>query len=384
MKGGRLIDIDCTFSPLRDADGSIAGIVGFAVDITERKRALHVLQENERQLADAQRLAKLGSWELDLVTNYLHWSDEIYRIFEIDPAQFGASYEAFLATVHPDDSALVNETYQRSVRDRTAYAVEHRLRMPDGRVKHVIERGQTTYADAGAPLRSTGTVQDITDRKLAEQRIADSLREKETLLREMHHRVKNNLQIISSLLHFQGKKVKDPDALAVLDEGRDRLRSMILVHEKLYGSGDLVNVDFGDYVRTLVNQLRESHAGSRTDKVQVDIHVESVFLPIETALPCGMILSELTANSFKHAFADRPRGRLRIEATRTDRSLSLVVEDDGIGLPDVAFDDSPESFGLQLVRNLAVQLGATVSVGRRPGARIRVTVPLRESGAGGE
>jgi PAS domain S-box-containing protein len=381
MKGGRLIDIDCTFSPLRDADGSIVGIVGFGVDITERKRALHVLQESERLLADAQRLAKLGSWELDLVTNHLQWSDQIYRLFEIDPAQFGASYEAFLAVVHPDDRQLVDETYRRSVRDRTPYAVEHRLLMPDGRVKHVVEQGQTSYADGGAPLRSTGTVQDISDRKLAEQRIADSLREKETLLREMHHRVKNNLQIISSLLHFQAKKLKDPDDVAVLDEGRDRLRSMILVHEKLYRSGDLVNIDFGDYARTLVNQLGESHAGLRT-KVQVDINAERVFLPIETALPCGMILSELTSNSFKHAFAGRPMGRLRIEATRTDHSLSLVVEDDGIGLPEAASVDSPDSFGLQLVRNLAVQLGATIEIGGNPGARIRVTVPLRESGAG--
>jgi two-component sensor histidine kinase len=253
--------------------------------------------------------------------------------------------------------------------------------MSDGRIKHVIEQGQTTYAEDGTPLRSTGTVQDITGRKLAEQRIAASLHEKETLLREMHHRVKNNLQIISSLLHFQAKKVTDPRVLAVLDEARDRLRSIILVHEKLYRSGDLVNIDFGDYVRTLVNQLGESHTGLRT-KVQVDINAERVFLPIDTALPCGMILNELTSNSFKHAFADRPTGRLRVEVTRAGDRLSLTVEDDGVGMPAAASVESPESFGLQLVRHLAGQLGATITIGGSPGARIGVTVPLRESGAG--
>jgi PAS domain S-box-containing protein len=376
MGGGRLIDIDCTFSPLRDTDGAVTGIVGFGVDITEQKRAREVIQDTQRQLAGAQLLAKLGSWEVDLVTNRRQWSDEIYRLFELDPAQVGASHEVFLTVVHPDDRTLVADAYERSLRDRTPYAIEHRLLMPDGRAKYVAGLAHTVYADSGAPLRTLGTLQDISDRKLAELQLGRSLREKETLLREMHHRVKNNLQIISSLLHFQAKKLKDPDDLVVLNDGRDRLRSMILVHEKLYRSNDLVNVDFGDYLRTLVNQLRQSHTGSRTSEIQVDIHAEPVFLPIETALPCGMIVSELTSNSFKHAFADRPTGRLGIEATRTGDCLSLTVEDDGVGIPVTTNIESPASFGLQLIRNLADQLGATVDIDADSGTRFTITVPL--------
>jgi len=375
MSGGRLIDLDCTFSPLRDANGSIVGIVGFAVDITEQKRAIQVLRNAERQLAEAQHLTKLGSWDVDLVTNRRQWSDETYRLFELEPAQVSPSHAAFLAVVHPDDRTLVDDEYERSVRERMPYAVEHRLLLSDGRVKHVVGQAQTMYTDSGAPLRTTGTLQDITDRKLAEQQIAKSLREKETLLREMHHRAKNNLQIISSLLHFQAKKLKDPDDLAVLNDGRDRLRSMILVHEKLYRSGDLANLDFGDYVRTLANQFGGSHAGLRT-KIQIDVNVERIFLPIDAALPCGMILNELMSNSFKHAFGNRPAGRLHISASRTGDRLRLSVEDDGAGMPASAAIESPASFGLQLVRNLADQLGATIDIDGTAGTRVMITVPL--------
>jgi len=129
------------------------------------------LARSEARLKEAQQLAQLGSWELDLVHNVLTWSDEIYRIFEIDPAAFGASYEAFLAAVHPDDRAAVNQAYTDSVKNRTAYAIIHRLQMKDGRIKFVQERCETFYDSAGLASRSIGTVQDITERQRTEEDI---------------------------------------------------------------------------------------------------------------------------------------------------------------------------------------------------------------------
>ncbi len=140
---------------------------GRATAELERARTEAALRKSEARLNEAQRIARLGGWELDLAKNELKWSDEIYRIFEIDPAEFGVSYEAFLERIHPDDRELVDHAYTESVTNRTPYEIVHRLRMPDGRVKHVRERCETRYDEAGRPLRSVGTVQDITDHERA-------------------------------------------------------------------------------------------------------------------------------------------------------------------------------------------------------------------------
>ncbi len=142
-----------------------------ATEITERRQAEEKLAASEAKLIDAQRLAHLGSWELDLTSNALRWSDEIYRIFEIDPKVFGASYEAFLDAIHPEDRAMVNQAYTHSLETKTPYEIEHRLLMEDGRIKFVHERCETHFDGGGKPLRSLGTVQDITGRRQAEEKI---------------------------------------------------------------------------------------------------------------------------------------------------------------------------------------------------------------------
>jgi PAS domain S-box-containing protein len=152
-------------APERSEDGVVAGVLAIGRDITDRKRLEDALRHSQAMLEEAQRIAQLGSWELDLESNALSWSDEIYRIFEIDPQRFGASYEAFLAAIHPDDRDRVDRAYRQSVRKRQPYTVEHRLLFADGRVKYVQERGETRYAEDGRPLLSIGTVQDITAAK---------------------------------------------------------------------------------------------------------------------------------------------------------------------------------------------------------------------------
>jgi diguanylate cyclase (GGDEF)-like protein/PAS domain S-box-containing protein len=142
--------------------------------VLARRRTEEALHASQASLVEAQRIARLGSWTLDLVTNQLTWSDEIFRIFEIDPTRFGASYEAFLAAIHPDDRAAVNRAYNESLKNRTPYEIEHRLLMPDGRIKYVYERCETHYDDLGHPLRSIGTVQDVTERVRIEQRLRAS------------------------------------------------------------------------------------------------------------------------------------------------------------------------------------------------------------------
>jgi two-component system, cell cycle sensor histidine kinase and response regulator CckA len=153
---------------LRNADGSILGYLCITRDITRRKQAEEKLRESETRLMEAQRIANIGNWELDLVTNTLSWSDEIFRIFEIDKETFGASYEAFLSAIHPEDRDAVNAAYTRSLETREPYGIAHRLLMRDGRVKHLYEQCETHYGPDDKALRSVGTVQDITERTRAE------------------------------------------------------------------------------------------------------------------------------------------------------------------------------------------------------------------------
>ncbi len=154
--------------PWYEADGSIGGIIVYTEIITERVAAEEALRESEAKMRDAQALARMGRWELDLITNRLDWSDGIYELFEVSRDKFGASYEAFLSFVHPDDRGLLDKTYRSSLEKKTPYEIEHRLLMPDGRIKWVNEIGRTEYDETGQPIRSVGTVQNITESKQAE------------------------------------------------------------------------------------------------------------------------------------------------------------------------------------------------------------------------
>ncbi|MBI3775683.1 MAG: PAS domain S-box protein [Gammaproteobacteria bacterium] len=165
-------DISCV--PMLGKNNEIEAFLFTLSDVTARKRAETALRENTRRLNEAQRIAKLGSWELDLRTNHLKWSDEIYRIFEIDPASFGASYEAFLDAIHPDDRTAVNSAYTDSLAFKKPYEIAHRLLMPDGRIKWVNERCESSYDLHGIPLRSVGTVQDITQQMATELRLRET------------------------------------------------------------------------------------------------------------------------------------------------------------------------------------------------------------------
>lgn len=173
---GRLFWLRTSKVPLHDADGKIVGLLGIYEDITEQKQSDEALRHSQQTLNEAEHIARLGSWEFDLKRNTLTWSDAVYCIFEADPAHLKPSYEHFLAAIHPDDREAVNRTFQDSVRDKKPYDIVHRLPMDDGRIKFVHERGHTVYGDNGEPVRSVGTIQDITEQRQAELALSNSNR----------------------------------------------------------------------------------------------------------------------------------------------------------------------------------------------------------------
>jgi two-component sensor histidine kinase len=219
---------------------------------------------------------------------------------------------------------------------------------------------------------------EISERKRAEDRISASLQEKEVLLKEIHHRVKNNLQIISSLLNLQARSMAHPDALTAFRDSQSRVRSMALIHEKLYQSQDLARIDFAAYVRELAGYLFRSYH-SNVAAIQLRVNIRDVFLSIERAAPCGLIISELVSNALKYAFPDGRKGEIVIELRpRQQDTYVLSVRDTGVGFPrDVDFRHTP-SLGLRIVNILTDQLGGTISLHNNAGAVFTMTLPLEE------
>ena len=216
-------------------------------------------------------------------------------------------------------------------------------------------------------------IRDISEQRRADAQIKTSLQEKEVLLKEIHHRVKNNLQIISSLLNMQADEIQDPQALRKFTDSQHRIRSMALIHEKLYQSKDLAHVDMEVYIQSLANSFYESYK-LPTNAITMTVDVEDVSLTIDTAIPCGLILNELLSNVFKHAFPAGRSGDVIIRmAADAQKRLTLIVRDTGIGLPVEVDIHNTESLGLRIVKALADQLDSTLQCDRAHGTTFTMT-----------
>ena len=226
----------------------------------------------------------------------------------------------------------------------------------------------------------SSAIRDISGRKLAEQRLLDSLDEKDVLLREIHHRVKNNLAVISSLFYLQSTYTDDQVTLKLLQESQDRVRSMALVHELLYGSESLAAVDFSKYASDLCEQLIQTY-GHPAGRVRLTKDLEPCRLDIEQAVPCGLVLNEIMSNAIKHAFPGGREGTIHLTLRRRlDGACLLSVADDGVGIPPGLDLAAPGSLGLRLIRTLARQLDGQIEVvPLQPGTGFRLTFNVPES-----
>jgi PAS domain S-box-containing protein len=213
---------------------------------------------------------------------------------------------------------------------------------------------------------------DITERKIFEDALKSSLQEKEVLIKEIHHRVKNNMQIISSLLNLQKQYVNDEEAVNVLKESQNRVKSMAMIHEKLYKSRNFSEINFADYIRSLVSDLFYSY-GVDSNRIRTIIVLDEVMMGLETAIPCGLIVSELVTNTLKYAFPHQEEGEFRIELhAYEDGFYELIISDNGVGIPENFDLDETETLGLQLVKSLVNQLEGTVELIREGGTMFKI------------
>lgn len=221
---------------------------------------------------------------------------------------------------------------------------------------------------------------DVTQRINAEAEIKKSLKEKETLLKEIHHRVKNNLTVISSLLNLQSHYIKDKDDLIMFKESQSRAKSMALIHQRLYDSSDLKRIDFGDYIKTLANEMFHTYI-TDSSRIKLNLNVEDVMLDINTAIPLGLILNELLTNSMKYAFPSSElsnkfnstkKGNINVNLLKNKNGYVLSVEDDGIGFPENINLENTDSLGLQLINSLTNQINGKIRLKRNNGTSFKI------------
>ena len=217
---------------------------------------------------------------------------------------------------------------------------------------------------------------DISKHKRSEDQMQSSLVEKEVLIREIHHRVKNNLQIISSLLHIQSSKITSEEMVSMFTNCQNRVKSIALIHEKLYQTNSFTRVDFGSYTKNLVYYLFRMF-DVKSDKVTLKLNVENVFLPMDTAIPCGLIINELVTNSLKHAFSDERRGEIVIETVyHSNNKFTLTIKDNGKGIPEDVDYYNSRTVGFNLINSLVRQLGGNLVINRSEGTEFKITFSI--------
>ena len=226
----------------------------------------------------------------------------------------------------------------------------------------------------GRPMY-TAILRDVTQRALGDERIRASLREKEALLREIHHRVKNNLQVVSSLLGLQSRGARDPQLRRLFLESQNRIHSMAMLHESLYQSDDLSQIDFPEYIQRLADHLFRSY-GITAERITLRSFMHPLRLNMDTAMPCGLIVNEVVSNSLKYAFPGDRKGQISISLQeRGDGIAELTIADDGVGIPAEIDVERTASLGLRLVRSLSHQLGATAEFSSTGGTTFRLAFP---------
>ncbi len=374
-KDGGTVWVEVVVRPLFDGEGAFTGVLGVGRDITERRR----IEEDLRRSREFLRMV------LETIPDPVFVKDSQHRFVEVNSALCAMLGQPATAIIGKADKDFVpaEEAEVFIARDRLVLETgkddiyEERLTDNLG-VMHVLVTRKGLFVDATGARFIVGVIRDVTEDRAQERRLRDSLLEKEVLLKEVHHRVKNNLQVISSLLYLQKDTIEDPVVQGIFEESRNRISSMALIHEELYRSGDLARVDLKEYLERLTPKLVQSLQGGRT--IGFALELEECRVPVDKAIPFGLIVNELVTNAVKHAFTGREAGNVRLTVKREADMVRAAVEDDGVGLGDDFHPDAVKSLGMQLVVQLTRQLRGALSFGSSPaGTAFRLSFPLRDT-----
>jgi PAS domain S-box-containing protein len=385
-KNGTEFPVEISLSPIETEHGTLAAST--IRDISQKKAAeaqLHSAEARYRTLVEEIPAVTFMA-ALDGGVQELYVSPQIEQLLGFTQKEWLENPILWYTQLHADDRDRWHREFARTCATGAHFLSEYRFLARDGSVVWVHGEAQMVRDAHGRPLFLQGVAFDITDRKNAEElllkandelerqvaertaALAASLKEKEVLLKEVHHRVKNNLQLISTMHRSQARTLADPNVSSFFAAMQDRLKSIADIHEHLYQADDLTHIDFAQYVRRLGSNLIRSF---RPD-VSLSIDVQDVFLDIDTAIRCGLIVNELLSNCLKYAFPDEA-GEIAISVQRDREHCVLTVRDDGIGFPEDLDIDDTESLGLEIVTSQVDQLNGTIDLVRSPGTTFTIT-----------
>lgn len=349
--------------------------------IAELTQTEETLRQHERQLS--QVTANIPGFVYQFLfkkdgSQFMPYASErAEELFGVPAAEIQGDASKVFSLIPSTDSEKIRRAIERSAETLTEYQIDHRVRKSEDEMLWLRVKSTPEVLDNGDILWN-GVGIDITKQKQAEEKIRASLREKEALLREIHHRVKNNLQVICALLDLQADSVDDVQIREVFEESRNRVRSMAQIHEQLTYNENLAQIDMEAYIQELVSSLRVAYG---REDIAINIDVSDVTLPFDLVSPCGLLINELVSNAIKHAFPVNsrfPQDRIKTISIKlqkrasTVKILELTVADNGIGLPEGIDPASPFSLGLTLVNLLVNQLRAALKLDRQAGTAYKI------------
>ncbi|NGP77959.1 PAS domain S-box protein [Balneolaceae bacterium YR4-1] len=343
-------------------------------DINERKITEEALRESEEKYRTILENIEDGYFETDLEGNFTFVNPAVSKILGYSESELlGMNNREYM----DDENAkkvfsTFNEVFRNGVPQK---GFDWMLQKSDGS-KIYVEASFNLRRDAeGEPIGFRGIVRDITNRKEREEKIKDSLREKEVLLGEIHHRVKNNLAVISGLLYLQAEKTELEAGRNLLQQSQGRINSMALIHELLYENQNFSGIDPGKYIEQLINHI-SSNLNVRDKDIAISVQTADLQLDMNNAIPCALLINELLTNAYKYAFTGRDEGRISVTIYREEGYNHIEVKDDGVGIPDSYIrGEGEEGLGMSLVRILTQQLKGTLSIENDNGTQFRISFP---------
>ncbi|MDQ3191174.1 MAG: PAS domain S-box protein, partial [Bacteroidota bacterium] len=363
-KNGSVIFINLTVSVVKDVDGNPDYFVSVFEDITDRKSSEEKIFKQAAKLNSIIESSSHQIWTLnkkfELTSFNQNYVRSIKAFFNVEPLLGVDVLKGSKALLDEKTFEQIHKIYKEAFK-----GIPQHFEMP-----YYTREGKSIWLETFLnPIRlEKGKIeeisciaQDITGKKIIEQQIKSSLKEKEVLLKEVHHRVKNNLQVISSILNLQSSKIKDKKVLEVLKESQDRIKSMAYIHESLYQSKDFSQINFSEYIENLSKNLVHSYR-LYNNLVDLRLDIDEVYLNLDLAIPCGLIINELVSNALKYAFPNNKKGTIFITVKIKENNLELKVKDNGIGFPKNIDFRNTETLGLQLVTALSDQIRGSVNM----------------------